>query len=150
MVKLLKKEPAPQVRFRLGTWNQLHQRGRYLSPTRMQASPPQSPRHRFSSLLHASPPDAFKVRKTPFSPGDSPANLLKKLEQGTVTHLPVGKKAGEGPWLYAGANYYKHNGLEVTIPGRNRLGKNTLPLFKQRKGVFSRLIPPRNSYLQPS
>ena len=24
---------------------------------------------------------------------DSPANLLKKLEQGTVTHLPVGKKA---------------------------------------------------------
>ena len=39
--------------------------------------------------------------------------------------------------------------LEVTIPGWNNLGKSTLPLFEQRKSVFSQPISPWNSYLQP-
>lgn len=62
--------------------------------------------------------DDEKLRTAEYDP-DSPTNLLQKLEQSTVTHLPIGKKAlrpyvcadgdSEGPWLHAGASYYKRS-----------------------------------------
>ena len=62
--------------------------------------------------------DDEKLRTAEYDP-DSPTNLLQRLEQSTVTQLPVGKKAlrphvcadgdSEGPWLHAGASYYKRS-----------------------------------------
>ena len=64
--------------------------------------------------------DDEKLRTAEYDP-DSPTSLLQRLEQSTVTHLPIGKKAlrpyicadgdgnSEGPWLHTGASYYKRS-----------------------------------------
>jgi len=62
--------------------------------------------------------DDEKLRTAEYDP-NSPTKLLQKLEQSTMAHLPIGKKAlrphvcaeedSEGPWLHAGASYYKRS-----------------------------------------
>jgi hypothetical protein len=62
--------------------------------------------------------DDEKLRTAEYDP-ESPTKLLRKLEQSTMAHMPFGKKAlrpyvcvdgdSEGPWLHAGASYYKRS-----------------------------------------